>query len=98
MRTLLRWRRLQTAPASHLQAVSVHKDLGDGATPHIHILYPLGGNVLPLSQFEDVLLPVDDLQHTTLEETEGQRQSRWEPGGKEQNAASSHPKSLLPIT
>lgn len=55
--------------ALHLQAVAVHEHLGHGAAAHVHVLDLLGGDVLALRQLEDVLLPVDDLQDTTLTDT-----------------------------
>lgn len=47
----------------------MHKHLGHGAAAHVYVLDLLGGDVLALRQLEDVLLPVDDLQDTTLTDT-----------------------------
>lgn len=44
----------------------MHKYLGHRSTAHIHILNLLWRYVLPLSQLEDVLLPVNNLQNSTL--------------------------------
>lgn len=44
----------------------MHKHLGHRFTAHIHILNLLWCYVLPLSQLEDVLLPVNNLQNATL--------------------------------
>lgn len=44
----------------------MNKDLGHRSTAHVHVLDLLRCDVFSLSQLEDVLLPVDDLQNTTL--------------------------------
>lgn len=44
----------------------MNKDLGHPTTAHVHVLDLLRCDVLPLSQLEDVLLPVNYLQNATL--------------------------------
>lgn len=51
---------------SDLQAVTVDKDLGHGVAQRVHGLDLLRRDVFPLGQFEDVLLPVCDLQSAVL--------------------------------
>lgn len=50
----------------YLKTVSVHEYLGHKSTAHIHVLNLLWSDVLPLSQLEDVLLAVNNLQNSTL--------------------------------
>jgi hypothetical protein len=51
---------------TNLQAIAMDKDLGHRVAPDVDVLDLLRGNVLSLSQLEDVLLPVHDLQNTIL--------------------------------
>lgn len=51
----------------YLQAVSMNKELCHRITPGVDVLYLLRCDVLPLSQFKDVLFPVHNLQGAVLE-------------------------------
>lgn len=70
-----RGRTPRAAGRAHLETVSVHEHLGHGAAAHVHVLDLLRRDVLALSQLEDVLLTVDDLQDAALARTH----TRWCP-------------------
>ena len=55
------------AAAAHLETLSVDKYLGHRVAAVVDVFDLLRGDVLPLGQFKDVLLPVDDFQGTILQ-------------------------------
>lgn len=57
---------VQVSVLSYLQAVSMHKHLCHRSAAYVHVFNLLRCDVLALSQLEDVLLAVDDLQNATL--------------------------------
>lgn len=56
----------------------MHKHLCHWCTAYIHILNLLWCDVLPLSQLEDVLLSVNNLENSTLPQTKNRPDQRWE--------------------
>lgn len=60
----------------------MHKYLGHRSTAYIDVLNLLWCDVFSLSQLEDVLLPVNNLQNSTLFTTTVRIKNWLEPGGK----------------